>query len=50
MARPVPNTITDKQWADIRRRAAKVAPPLFSAEATRGRLAASAQQRKANLS
>ena len=48
MARPVPNTITDKQWADIRRRAAKVAPQPLSAEATRGRLASSAQQRKAS--
>jgi len=48
MAAPVPNTITDRQMADIRRRAEKVAPPLFSNEATRRRLAASAQKSKAD--
>ncbi|GID26826.1 hypothetical protein [Paractinoplanes brasiliensis] len=49
-AQRVPNTITDRQMAELRRRAEKVAPPLFSTEATRRRLAASAQQRKADLS
>ncbi|WP_433297435.1 hypothetical protein ACQP2F_41020 [Actinoplanes sp. CA-030573] len=48
MAARVPNTIPDRQWADIRRRAEKVAPPLFSAEAVRRRKAASAQMRKAD--
>ena len=50
MAARVPNTITDRQMADIRRRAEKVAPPLFSDAATRRRLAASAQQSKAEQS
>jgi len=50
MASHSPNTITDQQWADIRRRAEKVAPPLFSDEATRRRLAASAQKNKAQQS
>lgn len=44
------NTITDQQMADIRRRAEKVAPPLFSDEATRRRKAASAQKAKADQS
>lgn len=46
----VPNTISDKQMADIRRRAEKVAPPLFSAEAIRRRNFYSEQQRKAGQS
>jgi hypothetical protein len=50
MAARVPNTITDRQMNDLRNRARKVAPPMFSAEATRRRLAASAQQRKAEQS
>lgn len=50
MAARVPNTITDRQMADLRRRAEKVAPPMFSAEATRRRLAASAQKAKADQS
>ncbi|WP_436523157.1 hypothetical protein [Actinoplanes sp. HUAS TT8] len=50
MTRPVPNTITDQQMADLRRRAEKVAPPLLSNEATRRRLASSAQQAKADRS
>lgn len=48
MAARVPNTIGDRQMADLRRRAEKVAPPLFSDEATRRRLAASAQKSKAD--
>jgi len=50
MAARVPNTITDRQMADIRRRAEKAAPPMFSAEATRRRLAAAAQKSKAHRS
>lgn len=50
MAARVPNTITDRQMADIRRRAERVAPPLFSDEATRRRLAASVQKSKADQS
>ena len=46
----VPNTITDRQMADLRRRAEKVAPPLFSNEAVRRRLAATAQKSKAEQS
>lgn len=49
MAIQVPNTIGDQQWADIRRRAETVAPPLLSDEAARRRKAASAQMRKAGL-
>ena len=46
----VPNTISDKEMAAIRRRAEKVAPPLFSDEATRRRKFYSEQQRKAGQS
>ncbi|XVV14415.1 hypothetical protein ACQP2X_08750 [Actinoplanes sp. CA-131856] len=48
MAKRVPNTITDQQWADLRQRAESVAPPLLSAEATRRRKATLAQKRKAD--
>jgi hypothetical protein len=37
----VPNTISDKQWADLRRRAEKVAPGMFSREAIARRKASS---------
>lgn len=50
MAARVPNSISDSDWAALRRRAEKVAPPLFSDEATRRRLAASAQKAKADQS
>ncbi|MEU7907943.1 hypothetical protein [Actinoplanes sp. NPDC049118] len=50
MAKRVPDTITDRRWAALGRRAEKVAPPLFSDEAVRRRLAASAQKRKADQS
>lgn len=46
----VPNTISDKQMADIRRRAEKVSPPMFSDEAVRRRLASGRQHDKANQS
>lgn len=42
------NTISDKQMADLRRRAEKVAPPFLSKEATRRRLAAGAQKANAD--
>ena len=45
----VPNTISDADWTDIRRRAEKIQPPFFSAEAIRRRKAASAQARNAHL-
>ncbi|WP_433299011.1 hypothetical protein ACQP2F_45060 [Actinoplanes sp. CA-030573] len=48
MAARVPNTITDRQMAELRRRAEKAAPPMFSAEAVRRRKAASAQKSKAD--
>ncbi len=50
MAARVPNTITDRQMTDLRRRAEKVAPPMFSREAVSRRLAASAQKAKADRS
>ncbi len=50
MGHRVPNTITDQQMADLRRRAEKVAPPTFSDEAVRRRKAASAQKDKAGQS
>ncbi|WP_430497846.1 hypothetical protein ACQRWP_23790 [Micromonospora trifolii] len=46
----VPNTITDQQYADLSRRAQKVAPPMFSTEAVEHRKASAAQQRKAGQS
>jgi hypothetical protein len=46
----VPNTISDKKMADLRRRAQKSAPPMFSDEAIKRRLAANEQQRKAQSS
>jgi hypothetical protein len=46
----VPNTITDRQMADLQRRARKANPDDFSAAAIRRRLATIAQQRKANQS
>lgn len=45
----VPNTISDADWAELRRRREKVQPPFFSDEAIRGRKAASAQARNARL-
>lgn len=50
MGKKTTSTITDQQWADLRRRADKVAPPMFSSEATRRRLAVLEQQRKAGQS
>jgi hypothetical protein len=50
MAQKVPNTISDKEMANIRRRAEKVAPPMFSAEAVRRRKAFGEQLRKAGQS
>jgi hypothetical protein len=42
----VPNTITDQKMADLRRRAAKAEPPMFSRKAVERRKAASVQLRK----
>jgi hypothetical protein len=50
MAARVPNTITDKAWADLGRRAQKAHPDVLSDDATRRRLASTAQRRKAGLS
>lgn len=51
MSRPtVPNTITDRQHADLSRRARKAAPSLVDPKAIRQRKASSAQQRKADQS
>jgi hypothetical protein len=46
----VPNTISDKQMADLSRRAQKSAPPMFSNKAVQQRLASTEQQRKAKSS
>jgi hypothetical protein len=46
----VPNTISDKQMADLSRRAEKVAPPMFSNEAVKKRIATGLQKNKANQS
>jgi hypothetical protein len=46
----VPNTISDQQMADLRRRAEKVAPPMFSAKSVARRLASNEQQKQARLS
>lgn len=51
MAKPkVPNTIDDKKMADLQRRAQKVAPPMFSREATAKRLASNRQREKRHAS
>lgn len=44
------NTITDKQYADLQRRARKAAPPMFDRKAVAGRKASEAQRRKAGQS
>ena len=43
----VPNTITDQQRDDLRRRAEKAAPPMFSRQAIERRHAESARLRNA---
>ncbi|GAA1879164.1 hypothetical protein [Asanoa iriomotensis] len=48
MGSKVPNTISDKQMASLRRRAEKAAPPMFSDEAIKRRKAASAQIKNAH--
>ncbi|MFY1582883.1 hypothetical protein ACN267_32185 [Micromonospora sp. WMMD734] len=51
MSKPtVPNTITDRQHAELARRAQKANPQMFTPEAIRQRLASQAQQRKAEQS
>lgn len=46
----VPNTISDKQMADLSRRAQKAAPPMFSDKAIRQRKNSMAQRDKAQHS
>lgn len=46
----VPNTISDKQMADLQRRAQKAAPPMFSKKAIKQRLNSSDQRKKASES
>jgi endonuclease YncB( thermonuclease family) len=46
----VPNTISDKQYADLQKRARTAALPMFSKKAVQGRLASNAQQKKAGQS
>jgi hypothetical protein len=50
MAARVPNTITDRQMADLQRRARKNHPDDFSEAAIRRRLATIAQKSKADQS
>ena len=51
MSKPTtPNTITDKQMADLSRRAQKANPQMFTDKAIQQRLASQAQQRKAGQS
>jgi hypothetical protein len=45
-----PNTISDKTYADLQRRAQKAALPMFSREATVKRQQQEAQRRKAQQS
>ena len=44
------DTISDQQYADLQRRAEKAAPPMFSREAVRRRIASGKQQAKASHS
>jgi hypothetical protein len=47
MAKPkVPNTISDKEWSALQRRAAKVEPPWTSRKAVTKRLASNLQRQK----
>jgi hypothetical protein len=46
----VPNTISDKEFAKIQERARKSAPPMFSNEAVKKRLATGKQKDKADQS
>lgn len=46
----VPNTITDRQMADLSRRAQKANPQMFTDEAIKRRKASAAQQKKAGQS
>jgi hypothetical protein len=46
----VPNTVSDKQMADLSRRAQKASPGMFSTKAIKHRQDSAAQQRKARHS
>jgi hypothetical protein len=51
MAKPkVPNTIGDKQYADLQRRARAVEPQMFSRKAVDKRLASNKQRERRNAS
>ncbi|WP_201752959.1 hypothetical protein [Micromonospora rubida] len=52
MSKPpeVPNTITDRQYADLSRRAVAANPQMFTVAAIRQRKASAEQQRKAGQS
>jgi hypothetical protein len=50
MGKQVPNTISDKQMADLQRRAQKANPEMFSRDQVRKRLASQEQQKKAGQS
>lgn len=50
MSSEVPNTINDKAYADLQRRAQKAAPPMFDSKAVKQRLASNAQRGKAQQS
>jgi len=46
----VPNTISDKEMAKLRKQAEKAAPPMFSDEAVKKRIATGKQKYKADQS
>lgn len=50
MADRIPNTVSDRQMAELRRKAEKAGPPMFSPEAVCKRLAANRQRNKASQS
>jgi len=51
MGKPkVPNTISDKKYAELQQRAQKAAPSMFSREAVAKRKASSQQREKRNAS
>ena len=46
----VPNTISDKEMARLRKAAEKVAPPMFSSESVKKRIATGKQKAKSDQS
>jgi hypothetical protein len=46
----VPNTISDRRWANLQKRAQQAAPPMFSTKAVAARKASSKQLRRRGAS